>query len=439
MQALRHLAVLTGAALALGAWSSPQLVPGSPDAAPTLRATASGTVVLAADASGPRTLGAVAAADATFGALAVLTSTNFTLGPRFAPYATKSLTALGTHASSTGGRAGLAFGTAGSKLTNIRWLGPSDRPGAAEALSANAAGDVAATFGACANSACQHQILYLVRRRAGSSPDGSRRLDDTAITISTTAVNARGDLLVAWQGNGGVYAQILTKGGTLYAKEHVANVGEPVRSLSAVLGPDRGALVAWEAQDVGEGQPESDAIVSVAVKQAGASHTFHSAQTLETIPPLGTGHYVAAPGVRAGLTADGRLTVAWTGYTDPRFVVRAADLPSGSFRFGTPATLTGATTDTILGDLAVGPSGNATTVAVLAGLRGNDPVNPKGATLQACTRAATATAFAPCAAVTDGTTVPQDVSAAYAPTPTPRAILAWRSVGPQEAIATAHE
>jgi hypothetical protein len=27
----------------------------------------------------------------------------------------------------------------------------------------------------------------------------------------------------------------------------------------------------------------------------------------------------------------------------------------------------------------------------------------------------------------------------YAPTPTPRAILAWRSVGPEEAIATAHE
>lgn len=212
-----------------------------------------------------------------------------------------------------------------------------------------------------------------------------------------------------------------------------------MQSLSAVLGPDRGALVAWEAQTVSEGQPKSDAITGVAVKQAGASHTFHSAQALETIPPLGTGHYVDAPGVRAGLTADGRLTVAWTGYTDPRFVVRAADLPSGSFRFGTPTTLTDATVDTILADLAVGPTGNATTVAVLAGIRGNDPVDPKGATLRACTRAATATTFAPCAAVTDGTTVPQDVSATYVPAPTPRAILAWRSVGPEEAIATAHE
>ena len=250
-------------AAAAAPWSVPAAVPGSPATAPTVAFNAGGVGVLTGDtgggassgAVGPHTVGTIADdADGFPGPITAFTATNFALGSRLALYGLGRIVGMGTHFSSADDRAGIVFGDAGEKLTNVHFVGPTDRAGAAQALAANNRGDVAATFGVCSNGACAHQSLFLVVRRSGGAVQSSLRMDNVAVgNISTVAINDRGDMLVAWQANGGVFARIRTAGGTLYRTERLGNPGEPVRAISAVLTPNRGAAVAWEAAVGGRG------------------------------------------------------------------------------------------------------------------------------------------------------------------------------------------
>src|SRR4051812_22634988 len=412
-------AALAAAALAAGAptagaappWSPPAAVPGLAPGTPALAFNEAGVGLLAVDTGGgtspddvgPHTAGALADDNDAFpGPAFQMTATNFALADRFALYGLQRIVGLGTHFSRSGDRAGIVFGDVGQKLTDVRFRGPDDRAGVGEALAANARGDVAATFGVCANNACVHQSLYLIVRRAGASPLPSLRLDNVAVRqISTVAINARGDMLVAWQANGGVFARMRTAGGTLYRTERLGNPGEPVRALSSVITPARAAAVAWEAQDVSEGAPESPAKVAATFKAAGASHHFHSAQRLATVPTLTTGHYVSGRGVKVVLGRDGRITAAWTAFENGRFVVRAA--PLSGFRFTGAQTLSDPAVDAILHDADAGPNGG---VAVLweTGVAGHDPgVGP--ASLDAGLRPPGTAAFA----------APETIAAAGAP------------------------
>src|SRR3954453_22362978 len=258
--ALATAALATGARTAGAAapWSAPAAVPGLAPGTPALAFNEAGVGLLAVDTGGgtspddvgPHTAGALADDNDAFpGPAFQMTATNFALGDRFALYGLQRVVGMGTHFSSHGDRAGIVFGDVGQKLTDVRFRGPADRAGVGEALAANARGDVAATFGVCANAACIHYSLYLVVRRAGESPLPSIRLDNVALTqISAVAINARGDALVAWRANGGVFARPRTAGGTLYRAERPGTPGEPVRAISAVLTPDRAAAGAWEGQ-----------------------------------------------------------------------------------------------------------------------------------------------------------------------------------------------
>jgi hypothetical protein len=386
----RLLAAVALAAAALGAaastagaappWSASAPVPGLAAETPALAFSAAGVGMLATDtgggtspdAVGPHTVGALADDNDAFpGPVFPVTATNFALGDRFALYGLQRIVGLGTHFSRGNDRAGLVFGDVGEKLTDVRFRGPTDRAGVAEALAANARGDVAAAFGVCANNACVHQSIYLVIRRAGSSPLGSIRLDNVAVgQIAAVAINARGDAIVAWQANGGVFARMRTAGGTLYGTERLGNPGEPVRAISAVITADRAAAVAWEAQEVGEGDPESPATVDATFKAAGASHHFHSSQRLATVPALTTGHYVSGRAVKVVLGSDGRIAAAWTAYENGRFVVRTAGL--SGFRFTGAQTLSDPTIDAILQDADAGPSGEVGLVWE-TGVAGHDP------------------------------------------------------------------
>ncbi len=370
----------TAPATAAAPWSVPAAVPGSPATAPTVAFNAGGVGVLTGDtgggassaAVGPHTVGTLADdADGFPGPITAFTATNFALGSRLALYGLGRIAGMGTHFSSADDRAGIVFGDAGEKLTNVHFVGPTDRTGAAQALAANNRGDVAATFGVCSNGACAHQSLFLVVRRSGGSVQPSLRMDNVAVgNISTVAINDRGDMLVAWQANGGVFARIRTAGGTLYRTERLGNPGEPVRAISAVLTPNRGAAVAWEAQSVDEGTPESPATVDASTKAAGASHHFRSSQRLGRIPTLATGQYVSEPGVKVVRSADGRITAAWTAFARNRFLVQAAGL-SGS-RFRTGVTVSDPAVDSILADLDAGPSSELA-VAWRTGVAGTDP------------------------------------------------------------------
>src|SRR4051812_20407088 len=341
-------------------WSAPAATQGAPPSAPALAFNAAGLGVLATDtgggttpdAVGPHTVAALTDETGAFpGPMTAMTATNFALADRFALYGLSRIAGLGTHFSRARSRAGLVLGAAGDKLTDVRSVGPTDRSGTAEAIAANTSGDVAASFGGCSNDACVHQSLYLVVRRRGDSPLPSIRADHVAVRqISTVAIDARGDMLIAWRANGVGFTRIRTAGGTLYKTERLGTPGEPVRAIAAVLTADRAAAVAWEAQSVSEGTPGSPATVDATFKEAGASHHFHSSQRLATVPALATGHYVGARGVKVVLSADGRITAAWTGFANGRFVARAADL--SDFRFVGAQTVSDPAVDAVLSDLA---------------------------------------------------------------------------------------
>jgi hypothetical protein len=412
-------------------WSAPASTQGATATAPTLAFNAGGVGVLAGDtgggvggAIGPHTVGALVDETGAFpGPMTAFSATNFALGNRLALYGLGRIAALGTHFSSADDRAGIVFGDAGDKLTNVHFVGPSDRTGAAEALAANSRGDVVASFGVCANSACAHQSLYLVVRRAGGSPRPSLRVDNVAVrNISTVAINERGDIIVAWQANGGVYARIRTAGGTLYATERLGNPGEPVRAISAVLTENRGAAVAWEAQAVGEGTPESAATVDATTKVAGASHHFHSSQRLARVPALETGRYVSERAVKLVRSADGRIAGAWTAYVNGRFVVQAAAL-SGS-RFGPGQTVSDPAVDSILADLDAGPSSELA-VAWRTGVAGADPgLGTPG--LSAALRSSGGAAFGAAEAIEQGAAA-NDALLRFDPS-SGRAIAAWNDL-----------
>jgi hypothetical protein len=418
------LAAAVPSACAAPPWAAPQIPRDAPASAPVLTFDSLGVGVLAgANAEG--TVGAQNTTNLdTFLPFRALTAADFPLTDDIATYATTRLVGLGTRIGHPTDRAGLAFGRVGTKLTDVRFLGPTDRPGRAHDLAVNDRGDIAATYGVCANRACVHQLVYLVVRRAGRSPGGSIRLDNVAVRqMSTVAINRRGDVLVAWQANGGVYARIRTAGGTLYRTERLGNPGQPVNAVSAVLTPDRGAAVAWEAQSISEGVPGSPATVDASFKAAGATHHFHSAQRLARVPALSTGHYVGDRAVRVVESPDRRIQAAWTAYTNGRFVVQTGALRG--FRFGAVQTVSDPSVDSVLADLDAGPSAELA-IAFRTGVAGAGPgAGPNG--LRAALRAPGATTFAPAETIVEDGDTPVGATLRFDPA-TGRPVAAWHAL-----------
>lgn len=189
---------------------------------------------------------------------------------------------------------GPVLGRAGETLSGVRYLGLADSDGLAEALAGNTRGNLAGSYGTCIGSSCARQRGYLVARRAGRPPQRSIRIDGAGVDwMSTVAVNARGDSLIAWEAQSGVFARIRTAAGKLSPAQRLGDPGEPVTAISAVLTPSGAAAVAWSAQNVTDGDPTSPATVDTAFKEAGASHRFHTSQRLGSVPALGQGRYVA--------------------------------------------------------------------------------------------------------------------------------------------------
>jgi hypothetical protein len=442
MPALRRLtalAALAAAALAASAataaaappWAPAQFPERSPASAPALTFGGLGVGVLAGQ-SPDGTVGAQNTTNVdTFLPFRALTGPDFPLDDNIATYATTRFVGLGTRLGHPIDRAGLVFGQAGTKLTDVRFLGPTDRPGRAHALDANDRGDVAATYGVCANRACVHQDLYLVVRLGGRRPGRSIRLDNRAVRqLSTVAINRRGDVLVAWQADGGVYARIRTAGGTLYRTERLGNPGQPVNAISAVLTAAGAAAVTWEAQSINEGTPGSPATVDATFKAAGAAHHFHSAQRLATVPALATGHYVGERGVRVVEAPGGRIQAAWTGYANGRFVVQTGAL--AGFRFAGLQTVSDPVVDSVFADLDASPSSELA-IAFRTGVAGADPgAGPVG--LRAALRAPGAASFAAAETIVQDADTPVEATLRFDPA-TGRPVAAWRALR-ANAIAT---
>lgn len=88
--------------------------------------------------------------------------------------------------------------------------------------------------------------------------------------------------------------------------------------------------------------------------------------------------------------SGGRMLLAWTGFQDGHFVVRATDVTDG--RRGTPQTLSPITQDAVLGDAAARADG-AAVVVWRSGVQGADPVPGQPPTVFASHRDPGAGAF----------------------------------------------
>jgi hypothetical protein len=249
-------------------------------------------------------------------------------------------------------------------------------------VAGNVRGDVAVVSGDAAHG----RTLYL--RRAGTTtfrvalriPVGSRARG------ATVALGPKGDVLVVWEDNHHISARHLGPSGHAGP---VHRVGDGVQSQLQAAIDDKARLeVAWKDQRVAEGETIAPAIVSFVTAAPG--HGFGPQRTIETVGASGTGRYVSAPAVRLVTETGGRALLAWTGFENGHFVVRATDVVDG--HRGIPQTLSPATEDAVLGDVAARADGEAT-VVWRSGVQGNDPVPGQTPTVFASHRGGAQNAF----------------------------------------------
>jgi hypothetical protein len=99
---------------------------------------------------------------------------------------------------------------------------------------------------------------------------------------------------------------------------------------------------------------------------------------------------VSAPGVRLVPEVSSRALLAWTGFDNGHFVVRATDVVEG--HRGLTQTLSPAAEDSVLGDAAARSDGAAIVVS-RSGVQGADPVPGQPPTVFASHRDINASAF----------------------------------------------
>jgi hypothetical protein len=182
---------------------------------------------------------------------------------------------------------------------------------------------------------------------------------------AAVAVGESGDVLVAYEDGHEVRARhIGTRGGV----GAVHRLGAGVQSnLQAAVNDDGRLEVAWKSQRVSEGEAGTPATVWFATAAPG--HGFGAVRHIATVATTGTGHYVAAPGVR--LIADGNdVLLAYTGSDGANFTVEASQVTAG--HVGAAQRLSPTGEDAVLGDAALDADG-AQVVAWRSGVAGADP------------------------------------------------------------------
>jgi hypothetical protein len=251
-------------------------------------------------------------------------------------------------------------------------------------LAGNVRGDVTVLTGD------PNHVRTLYLRRAGSTAFRIAlriAVSSTQARGATVALGSKGDVLVVWEDRHVIFARHLGPTGHAGA---VHRIGDGVQSDLQAVVDDGGRLeVAWKSQRVNEGESTAPAVVRFATAAPGRG--FGPQRIIETVGgTVGTGRYVSAPAVRLLPEAGGRTLLAWTGFQDERFVVRAADLADG--HRSTPQTLSPTTEDAVLGDAATGADG-AAVVAWRSGVQSADPVPGATETVFASHRGAGESAF----------------------------------------------
>ena len=153
-----------------------------------------------------------------------------------------------------------------------------------------------------------------VRRRA--RPGATERISGRGhIRSVAVAVNAAGDVLAAWDRSGTVESRMYSGRSHRWAAVKTLGKVTAAMHMSAAIGADRRAIVAWVDQPINEGGTNKAATFSVTARTA--TRGFLAAKQVDVYPDL---TIVGGTAVRAAYTSDGRGIVAWTG----RSAVRAA-------------------------------------------------------------------------------------------------------------------
>lgn len=254
------------------------------------------------------------------------------------------------------------FGTSDGTFGAPRAITTSTGPGGdgRPTVSANAAGQMLAAWGAVTRSDCSRSAIVVSARRPGGAFGTPTTLRGTGRNEQpSVSVGQGGDAVVAWQrrlGSGAtaVEARFRAAGHGWGAVQRLGTSSVAAPLTTAVAQNGR-AYVAWGSQSISDGR--LDARFAVAVKPATVP-AFRAAQTLETIR-LQLTSFPQRLGPSLALTGIGAV-VAWTGH-DSAWRVRVSRAGS-SGTFGAPQTVSPAGTDTVLGDLSGRLDGTASVV-----------------------------------------------------------------------------
>jgi hypothetical protein len=235
------------------------------------------------------------------------------------------------------------------------------------ALAANTAGDAAAVVSVPVRGRTRiagYQSRVFMRRRGKQS--FQRVTDIGRLTVghspAALAVNAPGDVLVAWDDRKRVSARLITSTGSVQAVQELGEGGSPFfagERLVAAMDNTRRMMVAWMAQRVGGESNSSGGPGTVNLAYARPYKVFGSPQVLQRGLPTGEGRAITGNAVAATLLRN-RGVVLWIGYANGRNLVRTVDVKSG--KATSPVDLSPAGTSGQLQGFAVGPRGG--TVAV---------------------------------------------------------------------------
>jgi hypothetical protein len=211
-------------------------------------------------------------------------------------------------------------------------------------------------------STFEPRSVYLVRHtdELGPTQRVSKRGEIHSVAVAT---NDAGDVLVAWDHDGTIESRLwIARSQRLTAVQELGET-EAAMHLTAALGADRRAVVAWVDQRVGEDGSGMNARVMATARSRSRGFRL-PAKALEVFPdPIIPGGRV----IEAAYTSTGRGIVAWSGrhavravFVDGRLVRAPQDLA--------PIAPEATRADLGFGDLAVSEDGTAA-VAMVGGDR----------------------------------------------------------------------
>jgi hypothetical protein len=231
------------------------------------------------------------------------------------------------------------------------WTSPSYTPAGLPAIAANAAGDIAVAYIRSVGPSARRQVL-LAERQPDSVFTGPRVISGRGRADAVTvAVGRRGDLVVAWERDGVIYAR--SRRGRNGALGSAVRLGRGARlhtSLQSAVSRDGRAWVMWVSQRLDEGGGNGAWVARIASTNV-PSRTWRALM-------LDRYRRRASDEARFALTlaSDGTALAAWTGWDGAHFRARAASLDGDFGALIRTDTLSAPDYDAVTGDVAASPA-----------------------------------------------------------------------------------